>query len=98
MDKEHIRLSHVQIDIISGICAGIVSNIVSHPLDTVKVRMQIGSTETVKIIPTIKTIYQREGVRQQIPNSLFRLEVSLKVFFSQSWLVLPSLQCNIKFL
>ena len=97
MDKEHIRLSHVQIDIISGICAGIVSNIVSHPLDTVKVRMQIGSTETVKIIPTIKTIYQREGVRQQIPNSLFRLEVSSKVFFSQSWLVLPSLQCNINF-
>ena len=60
--REHIRLSHVQIDVLSGICAGIVSNIVSHPLDTVKVRMQLGSTETVKIIPTVKTIYHREGV------------------------------------
>ena len=48
---------------ISGICAGIVSNVVAHPLDTIKVRMQIGSTETVQIIPTIKTIYQAEGVR-----------------------------------
>lgn len=48
---------------ISGICAGIVSNVVAHPLDTVKVRMQIGSTETVHIIPTIKTIYKQEGVR-----------------------------------
>ena len=47
---------------LSGIYAGIVSNIVSHPLDTVKVRMQLGSTESVKIIPTVKTIYHREGV------------------------------------
>ncbi len=49
---------------ISGICAGIVSNVVAHPLDTVKVRMQIGSTETVHIIPTIQTIYKQEGVRK----------------------------------
>ena len=47
---------------LSGIAAGIVSNIVSHPLDTVKVRMQLGSTETVHLIPTIKTIYHKEGV------------------------------------
>jgi len=68
---------------------------VSHPLDTVKVRMQIGSTETVKIIPTIKSIYHREGVRQQmIPNPLFRSEVSSKVFSSPSWLVLPFPQCK----
>lgn len=95
MDKENIRLSHVQIDILSGICAGIVSNIVSHPLDTVKVRMQIGSTETVKIIPTVKSIYHREGVREQIPNSIFRSEASSKVSYSPSWLVLPSPQCKI---
>jgi hypothetical protein len=43
---------------VSGVCAGIVSNIVSHPLDTVKVRMQLGSTETVHLIPTVKTIYK----------------------------------------
>jgi Mitochondrial carrier protein len=69
-EKQHIRLSHVQIDVISGICAGIVSNIVSHPLDTVKVRMQIGSTESVKIVPTIKTIYHREGVSQDLLMAL----------------------------
>ena len=63
---DHIRLSHVQIDVLSGICAGIVSNIVSHPLDTVKVRMQLGSTESVKIIPTVKTIYHREGVSRSV--------------------------------
>jgi hypothetical protein len=47
---------------ISGICAGIVSNLVSHPLDTMKVRMQSGSINTVKIMPTIKAIYNAEGV------------------------------------
>ena len=63
---DHIRFSHVQIDVLSGICAGIVSNIVSHPLDTVKVRMQLGSTESVKIIPTVKTIYHMEGVSRSV--------------------------------
>jgi len=47
---------------LSGITAGIVNNIVSHPLDTVKVRMQLGSTETVNLVPTVKTIYHAEGV------------------------------------
>ena len=64
--KQRIQLSHVQIDVLSGMCAGILSNIVSHPLDTVKVRMQLGSTETVKIIPTVKTIYHREGVSRVV--------------------------------
>lgn len=42
------RFSHVQIDIMSGITAGIMSNIVSHPLDTVKVRMQLNTGAPVK--------------------------------------------------
>jgi len=29
----------------------------------------LGSTETVKIIPTIKTIYQREGVSNSFNNN-----------------------------
>ena len=31
-------ISKVQIDMISGICAGILATLVAHPLDTVKVR------------------------------------------------------------
>ena len=34
----HGLLSQVQIDIMSGICAGMLSTLVAHPLDTVKVR------------------------------------------------------------
>lgn len=70
---------------ISGICAGIVSNVVSHPLDTVKVRMQIGSTETVRVIPTIKTIYKQEGVRNYIFIIPSSLEDSIKEYSHQSW-------------
>ena len=39
--KRMINLTKPQIDIISGITAGIISNIVSYPLDTVKVRIQL---------------------------------------------------------
>jgi hypothetical protein len=45
----HVRLSHVQVDILSGITAGIISNIVSHPLDTIKVRMQLNTGHPMKL-------------------------------------------------
>ena len=61
-NNQTIKLSLAQIDMLSGIAAGIVYNIVSHPLDTVKVRMQLGSTETVNLVPTVKSIYHKEGV------------------------------------
>ena len=35
---EKRKLTDTQIDIIAGIAAGIVSQVVSHPLDTIKVR------------------------------------------------------------
>jgi hypothetical protein len=77
-------------------CAGILSNIVSHPLDTVKVRMQLGSTETVKIIPTVKTIYHREGVSRSVIDVInHRLEASSKVSFSRSLDEPPIPQCKI---
>ena len=80
---------------LSGICAGIVSNIVSHPLDTVKVRMQLGSTESVKIIPTVKTIYHREGVSLSVHDLYYyRLEASLRVSFSRSLHEPPFPQCT----
>ena len=37
--EKKYKISNVQIDMLSGIFAGIISNIISHPLDTVKVRM-----------------------------------------------------------
>ena len=47
----------------SGICAGTISNIVAHPLDTIKVRMQINTGAPLKVIPTVKAVYHAEGVR-----------------------------------
>jgi hypothetical protein len=50
---KRIPLGDVQIDMISGITAGIVSNIISHPLDTIKVRMQLNKSSSLKIIPAV---------------------------------------------
>jgi hypothetical protein len=50
-------MTDTKIDIIAGISAGIVANIVSHPLDTIKVRMQLGTNNANKLIPTIKSVY-----------------------------------------
>jgi hypothetical protein len=47
---------------IAGICAGVISNLVSHPLDTLKVRMQLKTGEPLKLLPTIQDMYHREGV------------------------------------
>jgi len=35
------KTTSTQIDIIAGICAGISSTIIAHPLDTIKVRIQL---------------------------------------------------------
>lgn len=46
----------------SGICAGMVGTLISHPLDTVKVRIQlskVGSRLTVR--QCLKDIYRVEG-------------------------------------
>ena len=52
----------MQIDALSGISAGIVSNLVSHPLDTVKVRIQINRHLNYKLLTFISDIYKLEGV------------------------------------
>ena len=58
-----VQLSNIQIDMIAGICAGVISNLVSHPLDTIKVRMQLKTGEPLKLVPTIQEMFHREGVR-----------------------------------
>ena len=63
--QDHLK-STPQIDIVAGIMAGIVGNLISHPLDTVKVRMQLSTQgESIKLMSTINEIYKREGVRIQ---------------------------------
>jgi hypothetical protein len=59
-------LSDRQIDVMAGFCAGIISNFIAHPLDTIKVRMQTDKTQSLKLVPTIKSIYQAEGVSLSI--------------------------------
>lgn len=57
-------MSDKQIDVMAGFCAGIVSNFIAHPLDTIKVRLQTDKTQSLKLVPTIKSIYHQEGVRR----------------------------------
>jgi hypothetical protein len=48
---EHRKLSDTQIDIIAGIGAGLVSIMVTHPIDTIKVRYQLKTSgATIKNI------------------------------------------------
>ena len=59
-----MSLTASQIDAISGYCAGMVSSFVSHPIDTVKIRMQLQHHgPALKVIPTTKGIFINEGVR-----------------------------------
>lgn len=47
------RESRVSIDLISGVVSGIAGNVVSHPLDTVKVRIQNGRGGSTKFLPAV---------------------------------------------
>lgn len=46
----------------SGSCAGIISTLVAHPLDTVKVRFQTATNGNLKLGNVVKEIYLNEGV------------------------------------
>ena len=60
-------ISKVQIDFISGTCAGILATFVAHPLDTVKVRFQIAkASDNMTLSKTLSDIYRYEGVSQLI--------------------------------
>ena len=82
------KLSDTQIDIIAGICAGIVSQIVSHPLDTIKVRFQI-EKQTLRLSHIIADIYAREGVQGFLKGMmsplLGRTPVAASLFFAQGY-------------
>ena len=58
------KLSKTQIDISAGICAGMVSTFISHPLDTVKVRIQL-SLGSLTIRQCMKDLFAIGGVRLQ---------------------------------
>lgn len=57
-----MELSLAKIDLIAGITAGISGVVVSHPLDTIKVRIQSSSTP-VTMRYCLRQMYQLEGVR-----------------------------------
>ena len=40
-EKRRLNLAQSTVDMLSGVCAGIVATFVAHPLDTVKVRFQV---------------------------------------------------------
>ena len=61
--KQPYNISNSQIDIIAGISAGIVSTIISHPLDTIKVRIQLNKSDVpLTIRNCFSDLYIREGV------------------------------------
>ena len=70
-------LSNSQVDIVAGVCAGIVATTISHPLDTIKVRIQLNNSMTrLTIRKCVADVYLQEGVSQQrFTNSV---EVFLK--------------------
>ncbi|TNV76579.1 hypothetical protein FGO68_gene1898 [Halteria grandinella] len=56
-----VQLSLQQVDFIAGYFSGVCGNLVSHPLDTVKVRMQSGQASSTKFFPVAKEIFINEG-------------------------------------
>jgi len=48
---------------VAGATASAAASVVSHPLDTVRVRIQLHEGSNVKLLPTIKDIYKHEGLR-----------------------------------
>lgn len=64
--KEFIRLSFV-----SGLISGAINKFITHPIDTLKARIQINqftytNLQNIKksgIIDTYRTIYRSEGIR-----------------------------------
>jgi len=46
----------------AGASAGVVSVIMTHPLDVVKTRLSIGNPNSTMIVDTIKNIYKHEGL------------------------------------
>jgi hypothetical protein len=51
------------VDSIAGLASGTLSTFVRHPIDTVKVRIQISSKATVSVSKAFKEIFISEGVR-----------------------------------
>ncbi|CDW80211.1 mitochondrial carnitine acylcarnitine carrier protein cacl-like [Stylonychia lemnae] len=78
------NLSNANIDIISGITAGVVSNVISYPLDTIKIRVQLAKGgEQLRLLPTIHDIYQREG--GMLSPVMGRAPISAVLFTAQGF-------------
>ena len=82
------KLTDTQIDIIAGIAAGLVSQVVSHPLDTIKVRFQL-ETKSVPLRHIVSDIYSKEGIRGFLKGMLSpllgRTPVAATLFYAQGF-------------
>lgn len=63
MGERPYNITNAQIDMVSGIFAGMISTFISHPLDTVKVRIQLDKgTQKLTVRKCIMDVYSKEGV------------------------------------
>ena len=50
-------MNSFSIDIVAGIASGVVANVVTHPLDTIKMRIQINSGSSVSMTRLFAQMY-----------------------------------------
>ena len=62
-EKKRLNFSKTSVDLISGSCAGVISTLIAHPLDTVKVRFQLSNSDQLTLRKCFSDIYLHEGAR-----------------------------------
>ena len=86
---------------IAGITTGMVSQFIQYPLDTIKVRFQMGQSNNMTLRGTIVSIYTLEGLRGFYKGVLSplasRIPISTSLYFSQGWTVRYIEQCDRQF-
>lgn len=79
MDQDGREFSELQKEIISGLTAGTVTTIVTHPLDLIKLRLQLAATDSAKstYYNQIQTIAKDAGNRQLLVEAYRGLGINL---------------------
>ena len=74
MDSKPYDLSASQIDMVAGTFAGMISTFISHPLDTVKVRIQLDKgVEKLTVRRCMFEVYTKEGVSASTTQFCFQV-------------------------
>ena len=61
------------VDGLAGMCAGMTSTFVSHPLDTIKIRYQTNRENKLTLVRCVRDIYRFEGVSLITTSQLIEL-------------------------